>query len=157
MTSTETATTDNSVPQIGSYKSLSTVTSEGVFAFLNGCGVGAIWGCVTPFFPPGTSDAVIRESKNGMLRPFSSLPAVGHNAMVFGGIFAVQRLSSKWLELIRGREDFYNDIAGFATVYPYYHFAIGHSERRLIAHNRALGAALAISVMYGFYLGCMYE
>mmetsp|Transcript_13089 Transcript_13089/g.28391 ORF Transcript_13089/g.28391 Transcript_13089/m.28391 type:complete len:157 (-) Transcript_13089:97-567(-) len=153
-TTATTATTSSGVPQIGSYKSLNTVASEGIFAFLNGCGVGAIWGCVTPFFPPGTSDAVIRKSKNGILPPFSSLSAVGHNAMVFGGIFAVQRLSTKWLELLRGREDFYNDVFGFATVYPYYRCIIGHSDRRLIAHNRVLGSAMAISVIYGFYLGC---
>ena len=74
--------------------------------------------------------------------------AVPSNALYFGSILAVQRGAAKTLELIRRREDFYNDLFGVAVLYPYYHHILNHSEKRLVRHNRVLGTSVLIAFIY---------
>ena len=140
-------------PNLGTYKTLSTVASDGVFAFLNGSIVGAIWGSVSPFYPPGTSDAVVAARPTRPIFHRTFLPSVGHNAMVFGGFFALQRTTSSWLGLLRRREDYVNEVVGYAALVPYFRYILWHGDKRFIAHNRALGGALTLSILYGLYLG----
>ena len=141
------------VPNLATYKTLSTVASDGVFAFLNGSIIGGIWGSVSPFYPPGTPDAVVVARPTRPIVHRSFLPSIGHNAMIFGGFFAVQRTTSSWVGLLRGKEDYINETAGFVALGPYFRYVLWHGDKRYIAHNRALGGALALSVLYGLYLG----
>jgi len=136
---------------IGSIRSSSTVLAEGVFQGIQGAIYGAIWGLVTPFHVPGSFGA-ITEAKTGLFqaaRPFSSITAVGCNAAIFGGIMGVQSLSSKALELARRRDDFFNNLFGLGVTYKYYTFFLGSSDKRLITHNRIIGAGAVISILYG--------
>lgn len=106
---------DTGTDQYGhiSYVTPSTVLAEGVYQFLRGSLYGAIWGMVTPFYAPG-SQGFAKEAATGVFRPappFASLSAIPVNAAIFGTILGVQRLSCKSLELIRGREDVWNDFS----------------------------------------------
>lgn len=106
---------------------------------------------VTPFHAPASIGA-LEEIKTGVFkaaRPFSSFRSIAHNAAIFGTIMGIQRLSSKSLELLRSREDYINDIFGFAVTYKYYDTFLASSERRLIIHNRIFGGALLAAVAYG--------
>jgi hypothetical protein len=141
------------VPNLATYKTLSTVASDGVFAFLNGSIVGGIWGIVSPFYPPGTPDAVVAARPSRPIFHRSILPSIGHNAMIFGGFFAVQRTTSSWVGLLRGKDDFINETVGFAALVPYFRYILWNGDKRYIAHNRALGGALTLSILYGLYLG----
>jgi hypothetical protein len=60
----------------------------------------------------------------------------------------VQRLCSKSLELIRHQEDIFNDMAGFAVIWPYYRYILNYSEKRLIFHNRFIAGSILMSVAY---------
>lgn len=92
------------------------------------------------------------EAKTGIFkaaRPFSSLSSIGHNAAMFGTIMGVQRLSCKSLEVIRQRQDFFNELFGFGVTYKYYNYFLGKSEERLIRHNRAFGGLCICALLYG--------
>jgi hypothetical protein len=94
---------------------------------------------------------IIAEAATGIFRPvppFSSFSAILSYGICFGCIMGVQRFSCKSLELLRREEDVYNDIFGFAMIYPYYTFFLNHSETRLIAHNRTVGTFLVASILY---------
>ena len=60
----------------------------------------------------------------------------------------VQRFTSKSLELIRQREDYVNDIAGFAVTYKYYSYFIGSCEKPLIRHNQTFGGIAIMTLVY---------
>jgi len=105
---------------------------------------------VTPFHAPGSLGA-IKEAKSGIFKPaapFSSLTSIGHNAAIFGSIMGVQRFSSKSLELIRGKEDFYNECFGFGVTYKYYKSFLGSTDGKLLRHNRLIGAAFVGTLLY---------
>lgn len=61
----------------------------------------------------------------------------------------VQKLSSKSLELIRHREDYWNDIFGFGVTYKYYATFLASTEKRLVMHNRIFGGAILGAIVYG--------
>jgi hypothetical protein len=93
----------------------------------------------------------IVEAATGVFRaapPFSSLSAIPANAALFGSILGVQRFSCKSLELLRGREDVWNDAFGFVVTYKYYQTFLASSEKRLLMHNRLLGASVVAAVLY---------
>jgi hypothetical protein len=75
-------------------------------------------------------------------------PVVPSNAVFFGSILAFQRFSAKSLELLRRTEDVYNDLFGFAMIYPYYTTILNHSEKRLLRHNRLVGGTVLLAVLY---------
>jgi hypothetical protein len=52
------------------------------------------------------------------------------------------------MELLRRKEDIGNEMFGFAMIYPYYHYFLNHSERRLISHNRIVGGTVVFCVVY---------
>ncbi|KAL7571187.1 hypothetical protein ACA910_010615 [Epithemia clementina (nom. ined.)] len=137
-----------------SYKSFKTVTAEAVYQFINGSMYGAIWGLVTPFPAPGSAEAIAANRRAFLGEPFKPVPpfhsmsSVFSNAIYFGSLLAVQRYAAKTVELIRRREDFYNDLFGFAAIGPYYHYILNHSERRLVLHNRFVGGAVLLQVIY---------
>lgn len=100
------------------------------------------------------------EASTGIFRPvppFSSLSAIPSNALYFGSILGIQRFCCKSLELFRRKEDIYNDLFGFGMIWPYYHFILNHSERRLISHNRLVGGTIILSVLYANILTWMLE
>ena len=70
---------------------------------------------------------------------------------MFGTIMGVQRLSCKSLELIRQRQDFYNELFGFGITYKYYTYFLGSSEKRLILHNRIFGGVCLGALFYGSF------
>lgn len=113
---------------------------------LHGCLYGAAWGCVTPF--PSASSRLGEGVSMRVQPPFASLASVPNNALFFGTILGFQRLCSKSAELVRRREDIGNDLIGFVMLWPYYHYVLNHSERRLVMHNRTVGAALLSSCIY---------
>jgi hypothetical protein len=91
------------------------------------------------------------EAATGVFRPvppLSSLSAVPQNAIFFGAILGVQRFCSKSLELVRRQEDIFNDLFGFGMIWPYYHFLLSHSERRLLLHNRVVGGSVVLAVAF---------
>eukprot|EP00978_Attheya_sp_CCMP212_P038352 scaffold189140_cov59-Attheya_sp.AAC.1 len=95
------------------------------------------------------------ELRTGMFRaarPFSSLASVGTNAAIFGGIMGVQRLSCKTLELVRQREDYYNDIFGYIVTYKYYTVFLGSTEKRFMLHNRIIGSGVLCAVLYANFV-----
>jgi hypothetical protein len=49
---------------------------------------------------------------------------------------------------MRRKEDPFNDLFGFAMIYPYYTAILNHSERRLIRHNRLVGGSIIIAILY---------
>ncbi|GKZ00897.1 hypothetical protein MPSEU_001041300 [Mayamaea pseudoterrestris] len=133
-----------------SYKSSKTVAAETVYQFLHGALYGGVWGLVTPFPAPGSA-AALKEAATGVFRPvppFGSVSTAPSNAIFFGSVLAIQRFSAKSLELMRQTEDVYNDLFGFVMIYPYYTSILNHSERRLIRHNRAIGGAVLLAVIY---------
>jgi hypothetical protein len=128
----------------------STVVSEGVYQFLRGSIYGAIWGMVTPFYPPGSPGAA-KEAVTGVFRaapPFSSMSSIPSNAVLFGAILGVQRLSCKTLEMLRGKDDIWNDVFGFGVTYKYYQTFLAKTETRLLRHNRIVGATVFMTVVY---------
>jgi hypothetical protein len=74
------------------------------------------------------------------------------NAIMFGAILGVQRLSCKTVELMRRREDIWNELFGFVVTYRYYTYFLASTEKRLILHNRVVGGIAALAVVYGFFL-----
>mmetsp|Transcript_19828 Transcript_19828/g.25530 ORF Transcript_19828/g.25530 Transcript_19828/m.25530 type:complete len:152 (+) Transcript_19828:179-634(+) len=142
-----------------SYKSTKTVYAETVYQFIHGSLYGAIWGLVTPFPAPGSEASKVANTAAFRGEIFRAVPLFGaplanmpSNAIFFGTILAVQRFTSKSVELIRRREDIYNDLTGFAALYPYYHYVLNHSERRLVAHNRMVGGAVVLALCYANFL-----
>lgn len=136
--------------ELGTYKSPATVISDGVHAFLNGLVYGGIWGLFAPYHAPGTAGAAA-EAATGIFKPappFSSLRSVAFNASIVGPIMGVHRLSSRGLELARGREDYLNDVFGLGVAYKYYSTFLGSSDRRLMLHNRAVGGLLVAAIAY---------
>ena len=129
--------------QLSHYNSLITVKAEAVYAFMNMGLVGGIWGMVTPFPPPGAP-----PSAGGIIRAFSSLSAVGHNAPPFAAVAGVQRLSSRGLELVRGRADLYNDLFGMGVTVGYIRLFFWGSDRRAVFHNRVVGGAVLACLAY---------
>mmetsp|Transcript_15069 Transcript_15069/g.20514 ORF Transcript_15069/g.20514 Transcript_15069/m.20514 type:complete len:150 (-) Transcript_15069:204-653(-) len=135
--------------RFGSPQYFSTISSEGVYWFLSGALYGGVWGIVTPFHHPGTSGA-IAEMKTGKFKPappFSSLQSMGANATFFGSIVAIQRMSSKSMELARRSEDEFNDLFGFLCTLKYYQSFLS-STRRYIVHNRVIGAGFTFTLAY---------
>lgn len=97
------------------------------------------------------SFALLAEASTGVIRivpPFGAFSGVPANAIYFGSILGAQRLCSKTLELVRRKEDVYNEIFGFGMIWPYYQYILSHSERRLINHNRIVGGAVVLSMIY---------
>jgi hypothetical protein len=84
--------------------------------------------------------------------PFGSLSAVPANAIYFGSVLGFQRLCSKSIELVRRKEDVWNEVFGFGMIWPYYHYVLNHSERRLVRHNRVVGGAVVLSILYANFL-----
>ena len=80
--------------------------------------------------------------------PFSSWASIPSNAALFGTILGVQRLSCKTLEMLRGRDDIWNDVFGFGVTYKYYQTFLAKSEERLLMHNRVLGAGVVMTILY---------
>lgn len=165
-----------------SYRSSSTVLGEGVFQFLRGSVYGAVWSVITPFPAPGSPAALAgmlrrmstawfkhwrkpqiwrllnyfhTEISTGVFRPappFSSIKTLPTNAIMFGTVLAVQSVSCKSLELVRRREDGWNQLFGFAVAYRYYTYFLGSSEKRLIRHNRIVGGGLVAAIIYANFL-----
>eukprot|EP00545_Synedropsis_sp_CCMP1620_P014420 CAMPEP_0119005412 /NCGR_PEP_ID=MMETSP1176-20130426/1706_1 /TAXON_ID=265551 /ORGANISM="Synedropsis recta cf, Strain CCMP1620" /LENGTH=145 /DNA_ID=CAMNT_0006957217 /DNA_START=15 /DNA_END=452 /DNA_ORIENTATION=+ len=137
-----------------SFKSSSTVVSEAVYQFLRGGVYGAIWGMVTPFPALGTV-AAAAEASTGIFitaAPFSSLSSVPTNAIMFGSILGVQRLSCKTMELARRRDDMWNEIFGFGVTYRYYTYFLGSTDKRLLRHNRVVGGTAVLAMIYATLL-----
>ena len=91
------------------------------------------------------------EAATGVFRPvppFGALSSVPSNAIFFGTVLGVQRFCAKSLELLRRREDIFNDLFGFGMLWPYYRCFLNHSERRLIMHNRVVGGTVGAAVLY---------
>ena len=74
------------------------------------------------------------------------------NASIVGGTFAVQKLTSKSLELIRGKQDWINEVVGFAVTYKYCTYFLWGAERRLIMHNRVVGGLVFGTIVYGSFI-----
>lgn len=91
------------------------------------------------------------EAATGVFKPaapFSSLRSVPSNAAIFGTILCVQQLSASSLELIRRKQDMWNDVVGFAVTYTYYNTFLAKTEKRLLMHNRVVGATVLMAVVY---------
>lgn len=130
-----------------SYKNPSTIVAESVYHFLRGGIYGAAFGLVTPFHAPGSPGA-IQEAKTGVFKPaapFSSLSSVPTNAIIFGSLLAMQRLSCKTAEYVRGVQDPWNDFLGCAVAYPYYQNVI---VRHTVLHNRVVGGIVVGAVAF---------
>ena len=98
---------------------------------------------------------IFAEVNTGVFRPvppFSSLSSIPSNAIYFASILGFQRFCSKGLELVRRKEDVYNDLFGFSMIFPYYHFILHHSERRLVRHNRFVGGMMVAAACYAGFL-----
>ena len=122
---------------------------------MHGSLYGAIWGLVTPFPSPGSEASKLANQKAFRGEAFRPVPIFGaplsnipSNALFFGSVLALQRFTSKSVELIRRKEDIYNDLTGFAALYPYYHYILNHSEQRLVAHNRIVGGTVILALLY---------
>jgi len=95
------------------------------------------------------------EAATGVFRPvppFGAIRSLPSTAIYFGAVLGWQRLCSKTLELLRRREDYVNEVFGFAMIYPYYQTFLNHSEKRLVRHNRFVGGAVLCAV---FYANCL--
>lgn len=95
------------------------------------------------------------EAATGIFRPvppFYAVSAIPANAIFFGSILGFQRLVAKSLELVRRQEDVWNDVTGFAMIWPYYRLVLNHSPTRLVRHNRLVGGAVVASVVYANFL-----
>jgi hypothetical protein len=121
---------------------------------MNRCSLESL--LTNPFSLGGGDGNVVLEAKSGRIRPkfpFSCWYSIPTNAIIFGSICGVQRLSSKSLEIIRGQQqqqDIWNDAFGFVIMYQYYHyFFLGSTDQhRLIRHNRVVGGAVVVSILY---------
>jgi len=131
-----------------SYKSNSTVIAEGVYQFLRGSLYGAIWGMVTPFSPVQDLRSTASTTTFKPAPPFSSLTSVYTNAAIFGSVLCVQRLGCKSLELLRRRQDAWNEAFGFGIAYMHYSTWLAKTEKRLIVHNRIVGATVVGALLY---------
>jgi hypothetical protein len=92
------------------------------------------------------------EAKTGVFKPappFSSLRAIPMNAAIVGGTLGVQKLTSKSMELIRGKQDWINEVVGFAVTYRYCTFFLWGADKRLLMHNRVVGGILVSTMAYG--------
>lgn len=97
----------------------------------------------------------LTEAASGVFRPvppFGAISTLPANAIYFGSILGYQRLCCKTLELVRRREDYINEVFGFGMVYPYYRYILNHSEQRLMRHNRIVGGAVLLSIVYANFL-----
>jgi len=81
-----------------------------------------------------------------------SLQSVPTNAIYFASILGFQRFCSKSMELMRRKEDALNDLFGFGMIWPYYHYLLNHSDRRLLLHNRIVGGVFSATVIYAALL-----
>jgi hypothetical protein len=109
---------------------------------------------VSPIPHTGSAEAT-RQLATGVFKPvppFSSLSGIPSNALFFGSILGMQRFCAKSMELVRRQEDGLNDIFGFGMIWPYYRYVLNYSERRLLWHNRILGSAVVVSVVYANFL-----
>lgn len=94
---------------------------------------------------------IFAETTSGVFRPappFSSLSSVPSNAIMFGTILGVQRISCKSLELLRRKEDVWNDMFGFVVTYRYYVYFLASTEKRLVNHNRVVGGCVILAIAY---------
>jgi len=104
---------------------------------------------VTPIYPAHTIEAK-REAATGIFKaapPFKSLSSVPSNALAFGALLGIQRFSCRSMELVRAKEDVYNDLFGCLTM-PLYYRLFMNTDRRLVLHNRAVGSAVILSILY---------
>lgn len=95
------------------------------------------------------------EATTGIFKPvpaFSAMASVPSNAIVFGTILGVQRISCKSMELVRRREDVWNEAFGFAVTYRYYTYFLASTDKRLLRHNRIVGGAGIMAVIYATLL-----
>jgi len=132
-----------------SFKGTKAVVSESVYQFLRGCCWGAVWGMVTPIYPSSSIEAK-REASSGIFKPappFKSLRSVPSNALAFGALLGIQRFGCRSMELIRLKQDEWNDAFGVACIFPYYRLFM-NTERRFIVHNRAVGSVVVLAVLY---------
>ena len=109
---------------------------------------------VTPFHPPGSPGALL-EAKTGVFKPappFSSFRAIPTKAAIVGGTLAIQKLTSKSMELIRGRQDWINEVVGFAVTYQYCTYFLWGTEKRLLMHNRVVGGIVVTTMAYGAWI-----
>lgn len=98
---------------------------------------------------------MLLEAATGIFRaapPFSSWSSIPSNAVLFGSILGVQRLSCKTFEMLRGKDDIWNDVVGFGATYKYYQTFLAHSDKRLLRHNRFVGAGVAMTILYASVL-----
>jgi hypothetical protein len=102
---------------------------------------------VTPFYEAGSKGA-LEEMRTGIYRPapvFGSLASVPSNALIFGSLLAVQRFTCKSVELVRGRQDPWNDLVGCLFAYPYYQTFL---TKHVVLHNRIVGGSLLCAIAY---------
>mmetsp|Transcript_2409 Transcript_2409/g.5218 ORF Transcript_2409/g.5218 Transcript_2409/m.5218 type:complete len:152 (+) Transcript_2409:18-473(+) len=125
-------------------------SSDIAMSFLTTSFIGAVWGCFNPIPLPGSHQA-IQIAKTGKfvpLPPFSSPSSVGYFAALFGSISIVHRVAAGGLGLARGgKEDVWNNLAGFAAVGGYWAKVLS-VERRVIWNNRLVGGLVLGSVVY---------
>lgn len=130
-----------------SYRS-NAVFAEAMLMFLNGAWWGAVWGCVTPFYPVGTLEYK-REVATGIFRPappFHAMRSIGSNSLFFGSLFACKSLCSRSMEIARGRSDYWNDVFGVGGMLA--QVRLLGSDRRLLLHNRAVGSVIVLGLFY---------
>lgn len=143
----EESSSDEDSYEYVSYKSPKTVIAETVYHFFRGSLYGGVFGLVTPFYPAGSKFA-IEESKTGVFKPvplFGNISSVPSNAIIFGSLLAVQRFVCKSSELLRGRQDLWNDAIGCVVAFPYYQICL---TKHAVLHNRFVGGLIALSVAY---------
>lgn len=129
--------------QLGTAKGPKTAVSESVHGFLTGLTYGAIWGLVSPFpYTQGKPGGAFRPAP-----PFSSIRGVWFNAAIFGPLFGVTSFFRSGMALMRGTDDLLNDVFGLGVAAGYYNNFLAN-EKRLILHNRAVGAVLLGGVLY---------
>ena len=131
-----------------SYASPATVVADAVYHFIRGSLYGAAYGCVTPFYAPGTEGA-IAESRTGIFKPapvLSQWRTIPSHSLLFGTLLGVQRLACKTAELLRGKQDPWNDAVGVGVAYPYYQSFLATNERMAI-HNRVVGGGIVLAIV----------
>jgi len=136
-----------------SNKTSSIILSNVAYQCYAGLFYGGVWGMVTPFHPVGSPGAF--AEKKGIFKPappFSSISSIGSNAAICASLMGIHKLSSQGIGFARQREDLFNDIFGFFVSYRYYSFFLGSTEKRLIFHNRAIGAGTVLTLFYSFLL-----
>mmetsp|Transcript_55100 Transcript_55100/g.133877 ORF Transcript_55100/g.133877 Transcript_55100/m.133877 type:complete len:154 (-) Transcript_55100:1224-1685(-) len=131
-----------------SYASPATVVADALYHFIRGSLYGAAYGAVTPFFAHGTAGA-IAESKTGVFKPapvLSQWRTIPSHSLLFGTLLGVQRLTCKTVELLRAKQDPWNDVVGIGVAYPYYQSFLATNEK-LVVHNRVVGGAIAVAIV----------